>query len=127
MLVPSDRRRWIEAGSVDHEIDHFLTDAGILKIDDLSRGEAVNNVGVTNLTNNDVVTHAGLGESFDIGKSQGVHLVNGLNDLRAWLLWSFFLGLIEAYGYGWYLALVWVPLYNVFASRTARRAGRTSA
>jgi len=44
-----------------------------------------------------------------------------------WLSWkSFFLGLIEAYGYGWYLALVWVPLYNVFASRTARRSGRTS-
>jgi len=35
-----------------------------------------------------------------------------------WLSWkSFFLGLIEAYGYGWYVALVWVPLYNVFVAR----------
>lgn len=36
----------------------------------------------------------------------------------AWLSWKrFLLGLIEAYGYGWYGALVWVPLYNVFAMR----------
>ncbi len=34
---------------------------------------------------------------------------------------SFFIGLIEAYGYGWYVALIWVPLYNVFASRSSRR------
>lgn len=35
-----------------------------------------------------------------------------------WLSWqSFLLGLIESYGYGWYFALVWVPLYNVFAAR----------
>ncbi len=41
-----------------------------------------------------------------------------------WLTWgSFFLGLVEAYGYGWYVALVWVPIYNVFA---VRRAGLTS-
>lgn len=38
-----------------------------------------------------------------------------------WLsLKSFFLGLIESYGYGWYFALVWVPIYNVFAVRSAR-------
>ena len=38
----------------------------------------------------------------------------------AWISWSsFFLGFIESYGYGWYLALIWVPLYNVFAARTA--------
>jgi len=30
-----------------------------------------------------------------------------------WLSWkSFFLGLIEAYGYGWFFALIWVPIYN---------------
>lgn len=33
---------------------------------------------------------------------------------------SFFIGLVEAYGYGWYVALIWVPLYNVFASRSSR-------
>ena len=30
---------------------------------------------------------------------------------------SFFLGLIESYLYGWYIALIWAPLYNVFALR----------
>jgi len=34
---------------------------------------------------------------------------------------SFFIGLIESYGYGWYIALIWVPLYNVFALRSSRR------
>lgn len=38
-----------------------------------------------------------------------------------WLSWgSFFLGLIESYAYGWYIALIWVPLYNVFALRKRR-------
>lgn len=33
-----------------------------------------------------------------------------------WISWkSFFLGLIESYGYGWYFGLVWVPIYNVAA------------
>ena len=31
--------------------------------------------------------------------------------------WSFCLGLIESYAYGWYVALIWAPLYNVFALR----------
>ena len=30
---------------------------------------------------------------------------------------SFFLGLIESYGYGWYFALIWVPIYNVTSKR----------
>ena len=39
-----------------------------------------------------------------------------------WLSWqSFLLGLVESYAYGWYFALVWALLYNVFASRAARR------
>ena len=30
-----------------------------------------------------------------------------------WLSWkSFFLGLLESYGYGWFFALIWVPIYN---------------
>jgi hypothetical protein len=33
------------------------------------------------------------------------------------LTWSsFFLGLIESFGWGWYVALVFGPLYNAFAS-----------
>ena len=32
-----------------------------------------------------------------------------------WLTWgTFLLGLAESYGYGWFIALIWVPLYNVF-------------
>ena len=31
---------------------------------------------------------------------------------------SFLLGLVEAYGYGWYATLIWVPLYNVFLARS---------
>jgi hypothetical protein len=35
-----------------------------------------------------------------------------------WLTWpSFFLGLIEAFAYGWYVALVFGPLYNFFVTR----------
>jgi len=40
-----------------------------------------------------------------------------------WISWpSFFLGLVESYAYGWYFALIWVPLYNVFANRAVRRS-----
>lgn len=35
-----------------------------------------------------------------------------------WISWrSYFIGLAESYGYGWYFALVWVPLYNYFATK----------
>lgn len=35
-----------------------------------------------------------------------------------WLSWkSFFLGLIESYGYGWYFALIFTPLYNFFLAK----------
>ncbi len=38
-----------------------------------------------------------------------------------WISWgSFFLGLIESYGYGWYIALIWVPIYNVVLLREQR-------
>lgn len=38
-----------------------------------------------------------------------------------WLTWKgFFIGLVESYGYGWYFALVWVPIYNFFANRTTK-------
>jgi hypothetical protein len=40
------------------------------------------------------------------------HLLPGFE----WISWrSFVLGLIESYGYGWYVALVRVPLYNLFS------------
>ncbi len=35
-----------------------------------------------------------------------------------WLSWqSFFLGAIESYAYGWYITLIWVPLYNFFGDK----------
>jgi len=35
-----------------------------------------------------------------------------------WISWkSFSIGLIESYAYGWYFALIWVPIYNYFISR----------
>jgi hypothetical protein len=38
-----------------------------------------------------------------------------------WLTWpSFFLGLVESFAYGWYVALVFGPLYNFFAGRFTR-------
>ena len=38
-----------------------------------------------------------------------------------WLSWpSFLLGLAESFAYGWYIALVFGPLYNFFAARSAR-------
>ena len=38
-----------------------------------------------------------------------------------WLSWSsFFLGLAESYGYGWYFTLIWVPIYNFVASRQTK-------
>lgn len=30
---------------------------------------------------------------------------------------SFLLGLVESFGYGWYIALIFGPLYNFFAQR----------
>lgn len=36
-----------------------------------------------------------------------------------WLSWpSFFLGLAESFAYGWYVALVFGPLYNFFVTRS---------
>jgi len=35
-----------------------------------------------------------------------------------WLTWqSFLLGLVETFAYGWYVALVFAPLYNFFTAR----------
>ncbi len=45
-----------------------------------------------------------------------------------WLTWkSFLLGLVESYAYGWYVALIWVPIYNVFARRGPQRPWATMA
>jgi hypothetical protein len=50
---------------------------------------------------------------------QGMHQM--LSDLLpgfTWLTWpSFLLGLVWSFVYGWYVALVFVPLFNFFAAR----------
>jgi hypothetical protein len=39
-----------------------------------------------------------------------------------WISWkSFFLGLAESYGYGWYFSFIWVPIYNLIAGREATK------
>lgn len=36
-----------------------------------------------------------------------------------WISWtSFFLGLVESFAYGWYIALIFGPLFNFFAMRS---------
>ena len=43
------------------------------------------------------------------------HLLPGF----AWLSWqSFVLGLVETFTYGWYVALIFAPLFNFFAARS---------
>ncbi len=38
-----------------------------------------------------------------------------------WLTWpSFFLGLVESFAYGWYIALIFGPLFNFCVSRFSR-------
>ncbi|HEY5931436.1 MAG TPA: DUF5676 family membrane protein [Nitrospira sp.] len=38
-----------------------------------------------------------------------------------WISWrSFMLGLVESYAYGWFVTLVWTPIYNVVALRQGR-------
>ena len=39
----------------------------------------------------------------------------------SWISWpSFFLGLIESFAYGWYIALIFGPLFNFFAARSGK-------
>ncbi len=55
--------------------------------------------------------------SFFLRSKQDVHRHKLLPGFE-WISWKgFFIGLVETYGYGWFFALVWVPLYNVFVAR----------
>lgn len=40
-----------------------------------------------------------------------------------WFTWpGFFLGLAESFAYGWYVAVIFAPLYNFFVARGGRTA-----
>lgn len=42
-----------------------------------------------------------------------------------WISWpSFLLGLVESFAYGWYVALVFGPLYNFFAAKFGGTSGQ---
>lgn len=45
-----------------------------------------------------------------------------------WINWSsFLLGAIESYIFGWYAALIWVPIYNVIVLRRSRNVEKHPA
>ena len=52
---------------------------------------------------------------------QGIHqLLPMLLPGFTWLTWpSFLLGLVWAFAFGWYIAIVFAPIYNFFAARGA--------
>ncbi len=45
-----------------------------------------------------------------------------------WLSWkSFLIGLIETWAYGWYFALIWVPIYNFVALKGEKSTGNNDS
>jgi hypothetical protein len=45
-----------------------------------------------------------------------------------WLSWkSFLVGLIETWAYGWYFALIWVPIYNFVVLKGEKRPDHTDS
>ena len=55
-----------------------------------------------------------------LGFQQGMHqLLFQIIPGFTWITWpSFFLGLLWSLIFGWYIAVVFVPLFNFFAART---------
>ena len=51
---------------------------------------------------------------------RGIHLLFAqLLPGFTWITWpSFFLGLVWSFVYGWYIAVVFTPLFNFFSART---------
>lgn len=51
---------------------------------------------------------------------QGMHqLLPQLLPWFTWITWpSFFIGLLWSFVYGWYVAVVFAPLFNFFSART---------
>lgn len=88
-----------------------------------SRGLAVVPVGLS-LSTFSVITYA-LCVLYGLAfADQGFHrtLMPMLLPGFVWLTWpAFFIGLAWAFAYGWYVAVVFVPLYNFFAARDGAR------
>jgi hypothetical protein len=59
---------------------------------------------------------------FGFVSEQGMHqLLPMLFPGFVWLTWtSFVIGLVWAFVYGWYIAVVFAPLYNLFARGAAK-------
>ena len=55
-----------------------------------------------------------------VGSKGGMHQFLGqLLPGFTWLTWpSFFIGLLWSFAYGWYVAVVFAPLFNFFSART---------
>jgi hypothetical protein len=51
---------------------------------------------------------------------RGMHqLLSQLLPWFTWITWpSFFIGLVWSFVYGWYVAVVFTPLFNFFSART---------
>ncbi|MDP2123623.1 MAG: DUF5676 family membrane protein [Parvibaculum sp.] len=58
--------------------------------------------------------------------SQGMHqLLSTLLPGFTWLTWpSFLLGLVWMFGLGWYIAVIFAPIYNFFVAR-GEKSGNT--
>ena len=54
-----------------------------------------------------------------VAPGQRMHeLISMLIPGFTWISWeSFLIGLVVAFGYGWYVALIFVPLHNFFVPR----------
>jgi hypothetical protein len=54
-----------------------------------------------------------------VAPGQRMHeLISMLIPGFTWISWgSFFIGVFVAFGYGWYVALIFIPLYNFRAAR----------
>ena len=45
-----------------------------------------------------------------------------------WLSWkSFLIGFIETWAYGWYFALIWVPIYNFVVLKGKKSSGNNDS
>jgi len=76
-------RRWIDnlgriCGSVDHEINHPITDAGFFQIKNLRCAQVIDRARSANLTNYDFIADTGLCQCLDIGQPHGLGVARAM-------------------------------------------------